>query len=101
MQVPRLADTLQQVLRVVQLLTRLIRKTVHTRTLDQHLDILLHKHHVAHGDEGHLGGLGMLDKVFPAVRAFFLKHDRWHILGHKGWQPAQPVARDKRNHVVF
>ena len=53
------------------------------------------------GEKGRVGGLGVLDEVFPAVGVIFFEDDGGDLFGDVAIHAAEAVAFDKGDHVVF
>jgi len=69
---------------------------------EEQLEVFFFERHVAHGDKGCVGGLGCLDKVFPAIGVgFIFPHDAGNIFANVAGESAHAVAFNEGDHVVF
>ena len=101
LQVAGLADVLGQFLGLVQFGRIVVRVVVAADLLHQRRHVLRLEHDLAHGDEGRVGGLGVLDEVFPAIVAVGLEDDGGDVLRDVPVHAPHAVPGDERDHVIL
>ena len=102
LEVADLADVVDEVLGVVELVGRVVRRGSQVAQLfEEDGDVGFFEDDFAHGDEGRAGGFGVLDEVLPAVGVFVFEDDGGDFFGDVAGKPAHAVACDEGDHVVF
>jgi hypothetical protein len=101
LQVTDLADVIDEVLRVVDLLGDIAGEGLVAELVEEDDDVGLLEDDLAHGEEWSPGRLGVLDEVLPAVRVVLLEDDGGNVLGDEGIETAHAVACDEGHHVVL